>query len=90
MPNDVFSLGVIAVTDGPYSYQVATPEKALCDKLYTLSPVKNVKDLEKMLFEDLRIDEDAFNKLNTDDILKLAPLYRSKNLSLLAKYVKEK
>lgn len=90
VPNDVFSLGVIAVTDGPYSYQVATPEKALCDKLYTLSPVKNVKDLEKMLFEDLRIDEDAFNELNTDDILKLAPLYRSKNLSLLAKYVKEK
>ena len=90
VPNDVFSLGVIAVIDGLYSYQVATPEKALCDKLYTLSPVKTVNDLEKMLFEDLRIDKGGFNELNKDDILRLAPLYRSKNLKLLAKYIEEK
>ena len=90
VPNDVFSLGVVPVIDGLYSYQVATPEKALCDKLYTLSPVKTVKDLEKMLFEDLRIDEGRFNELNKDNILRLAPLYRSKNLNLLAKHMEEK
>jgi len=88
VPKAVFSLGVLAFQDGEYSYQVATAEKALCDKLYTLSPVRNVKDLEKLLFEDLRIDEDRFNELNKQDILKLAPLYRSTNLNLLAKFIK--
>ena len=88
VPKTVFSLGVLAFQDGEYSYQVATAEKALCDKLYTLSPVRNIKDLEKLLFEDLRIDEDRFNELNKQDILKLAPLYRSTNLNLLAKFIK--
>ena len=88
VPNSVFSLGVLAFQDGEYSYQVATAEKALCDKLYTISPVRTVKDLERLLFEDLRIDEDKFNELNKQDILKLAPLYHSTNLNLLAKFIK--
>lgn len=90
VPDAVFSLGVIAITDDHYSYQVATPEKALCDKLYTLSPVKNIKELENMLFEDLRIDEDMFNELSKEDIVRLAPLYRCKNLLLLSKYMEKK
>ncbi len=88
VPKAVFSLGVFAFQDGEYSYQVATPEKALCDKLYTISPVKTIKDLERLLFEDLRIDEDRFNELNKRDILELAPLYRSTNLNLLEKLIK--
>lgn len=89
VPKDVFNLGVLVFTDGPYSYQVATAEKALCDKLYTLSPVKSIKGLKALLFDDLRIDEDAFNKLNRQDIIKMAPLYRSTNLNLLVKFIKE-
>lgn len=88
IPSAVFSLGVMVLNDGKYSYQVATPEKALCDKLYTISPVKTVKDLKALLFEDLRIYEDKFNELNKQDILKLAPLYRSTNLNLLEKLIK--
>lgn len=88
VPRVVFNLGVVAIRDGDYSYQVATPEKALCDKLYTISPVRTVNDLERLLFEDLRIDEDQFNELNKQDILHLAPLYRSTNLKLLEKLIK--
>lgn len=89
VPSDVFSLGVFVFTEGNYSYQVASAEKALCDKLYTISPVRSIKGLKQLLFEDLRIDEDAFNALNKDDILKIAPLYHSTNLNLLAKFLKE-
>ena len=88
VPKAVFSLGVLAFQDEEYSYQMATAEKALCDKLYTISPVKTIKDIERLLFEDLRIDEDKFNELNKQDILKLAPLYHSTNLNLLAKFIK--
>lgn len=89
VPNDVFALGVKAIIDGEYSFHVATAEKALCDKLYTISPVGSIKNLEILLFEDLRIDEDRFNELNKQDILELAPLYRSTNLNLLVKLIKK-
>lgn len=88
VPNAVFSLGVNVINDGAYSYHVATPEKALCDKLYTISPVKSVKELKSLLFEDLRIDENMFSELNKEDILKIAPLYHSSNLNYLVKFIK--
>lgn len=88
VPNIVFSLGVLSFQNEGYSYLMATAEKALCDKLYTISPVKSIKDLKKLLFEDLRIDEERFDQLNKQDILELAPLYHSTNLNLLAKYIK--
>jgi len=73
-----------------YSYQIATPEKALCDKLYTLTPLNNYSNLENILFNDLRIDEEEFNKLNVDKINKLSNLYHSTNVNLLAKYIRRK
>ena len=73
--------------EGEYSYQIATPEKALCDKLYSLSPVYSVKALKELLFDDLRIDEAVFYALRKNDIFQLAPLYRATNLKLLAKFM---
>ena len=69
-------------------YQIATPEKALCDKLYTISPIKNMKDLENVLFNDLRIDLDEFNKLNIEDIEQISNSYHSQNVELLYKYMR--
>lgn len=87
VPKEVFNLGVLVLMDGMYSYHIATVEKALCDKLYIISPVKNINELKELLFNDLRIDEDAFNGLNKKDILVLAPLYHCKNLNLLVKLI---
>lgn len=39
VPAAVYPLGVEIKVEGGYSYQIASPEKALCDKLYSLSPV---------------------------------------------------
>lgn len=88
VPEEVFYLEVLVYVEGNYSFQVAKIEKALCDKLYILPPVRSIKDLRTMLFDDLRIDEDEFNKLDKNIILKLAPLYHSTNLNLLAKLIK--
>lgn len=46
---------IILKEEDNYLYQIATPEKALCDKLYTLLPLSNYSNLENMLFNDLRI-----------------------------------
>ena len=79
---------IILKTEDNYSYQIASPEKALCDKLYTLKPLNNYSNLENMLFNDLRIDKENFNKLNIEKIEKLSNLYHSTNINLLAKYIR--
>ena len=88
IPKRVYFLEVHLVIEGNYSYQIASKEKALCDKLYTLSPLKNQNELKTLLFKDLRIDEDEFKKLDYNIINKLASLYNSTNVKLLAKYMR--
>ena len=88
VPKNVYPLGINLIEEENYSYQIATKEKALCDKLYTLKPLKNQSELENMLFKDLRIDEDEFKKLDSHSIKILADLYHSKNVSLLSKYIR--
>ena len=88
VPASVYPEEIILKEENNYSYQIATPEKALCDKLYTLSPLFNYSNLENMLFNDLRIDQEVFCKLDVDIICKLSELYHSTNVELLAKYMR--
>ncbi len=88
VPKKVYSIGIKLIEENGYSYQIATPEKALCDKLYTLSPVKNISELVNLLFNDLRIDVDAFKKLNVKDIEEISKIYHSTNVKMLCKYVR--
>ena len=90
IPNDAYPEELLLKTEGSYSYQIATPEKAICDKLYTLSPLGNYSNLEDMLFNDLRIEEESLNKLNIDKIEKLNNLYHSTNVNLLTKYMRRR
>ncbi|MCD8201704.1 MAG: hypothetical protein LUD47_06555 [Clostridia bacterium] len=90
VPLDAYPWGVTLNIEGGYSYQIATPEKALCDKLYIMPPVRSMKDISDMLFENLRIYEEDFWALSLNDILELAPLYRSNNLNCLASLIRRK
>ena len=69
---------------------IATPEKAMCDKLYSFPVVSNLSELTALLFDDLRIDEEELLNLNKDDLLRFAKLYRSKNLNLFAEFINKK
>lgn len=90
VPEAVYSFGVLIREEGEYSYLIAAPEKALCDKLYSLPPVNTVKGLRSLLFEDLRIDESEFEKLNLNELCELAPLYKSTTLNTLLKLIRRK
>lgn len=87
IPKSVFSIGIKEEVEGGYSYLIATPEKALCDKLYSVTAVSNLSELTALLFEDLRIDEEEFFNLNKDDLVRFAKLYKSKNLNLFAEFI---
>jgi predicted transcriptional regulator of viral defense system len=70
-----------------YSYLIASPEKALCDTLYKIQPITSVRNLEYLLFDDLRIEKEDILKLDTEAILFLAPRYRKNTLSIFVKWL---
>ena len=88
VPLEVYPLGINIVEEGEYNYQIATPEKALCDKLYTLHPIKNILELENVLFNDLRIDYAEFIKLNVSDLENISNYYHCTNVDLLYRYMR--
>lgn len=90
IPVDAFPYGIRIITEGDYSFMIASKEKALCDKLYDLPPVKNQKELIETLFNDMRIDETEFDNLNRQDIYFIAPKYHANNLKHLVNYLRRK
>ena len=89
VPSNVYPYGINIVNEGEYSYAIATVEKAMCDKLYTLKPVKNKNEMYDLLFNDLRIDIEVLKTININDLNMLCDLYKSTNMKFLKKVVGE-
>lgn len=83
IPNAVYPYGIKIVEENGYVFQIASPEKALCDKLYELSPISNQRELEELLFENLRIDRSEFDQLDQEQILSIADQYHCTNVLFL-------
>lgn len=90
IPSSVFKEGIIYLkNEDNIRYKIANKEKALCDELYSYYPVRSIKDLKILLFEDLRINEEMFFDLDFEYIKFIAPLYHKNTLNALVKYIKE-
>ena len=74
--------------EGGMGYLLATKEKAVCDKLYTIRAMKSHKAFIELLFDDLRLDRDGIMSLDIKALEDLAPLYRSPNVRMLLEYRK--
>ena len=83
VPSEVFPYFTETKREGDYWYRIASPEKALCDLLYTITPVRNNEELKSLLFEDLRLDENAVRNLNRDVVAALTSGYHSTNVKKL-------
>lgn len=90
IPESAFPYGITLRTEGAYAWLIATPEKALCDLLYAKQNIDSISDLEGLLFDSLRIEEDDFNELDKERLLFLSKRYKSQNLKCLSKYMEEK
>ena len=84
IPSEAFPLELTIMQEKEYFYRIAEPEKALCDKLYTMHPVANCKELYALLTEDLRIEEAELYKLDSDKVAFLAEHYYSANVRKMA------
>ncbi len=88
VPADAFPYGVRIVNEGEYSFHIATKEKALCDKLYTIEPVKNIGEIKNLLIDNLRIEEDTLLNLKLEELEFLSDLYNCTNIKMLIKYLR--
>lgn len=88
VPRKAYPFGIQILNEGDYSFFIANPEKALCDKLYILPPMTSRKDVFQQIFDDLRIDQESFNKLNKERLTRYAQLYQSTNHKLLIKWLR--
>lgn len=89
VPKKVFSLAVNLHQENNYSYALAKEEKAICDVLYTYEPCANMKELNSLLFNFLRIDETTFNELDFELMIELAAYYKTRNHRLLIRLLKK-
>ena len=88
VPREAYPCGIRIEQEKAYIFQIATPEKALCDKLYTMPPVMSQREIRRMLFEDLRIDREMFDALDTDGLMEIGELYHCNNLKYLMKFLR--
>lgn len=90
VPSKAYCYDILVIENDIYPYSIASAEKALCDKLYTLKPIRSIKDLKIILFDDLRIDQNAFNQLDFNKMNTLCDLYNSTTLKTFKKMIGEK
>jgi len=87
VPMESFSIGMDSVTlrDGR-SFLIATPEKALADKIYKDrgAGISAKKDLRIYLEENLRIEPVSLKKLRPEHIREISGRYRSRRIKLLS------
>jgi predicted transcriptional regulator of viral defense system len=89
VPKAAFPYFVKAYEMDSYAYFMASPEKALCDLLYIEPPVKSMKQLQVLLFEGLRIDQNELLRFNVSDLMFLSDKYNSRNIHYLVKYLQK-
>ena len=89
IPVAVFPYGTQLHIENGYGFVIASPEKAICDQLYTFSPCNNRASLQRLLFEDLRIEPTMFTNLDMNALAELAGLYNTKNHKMLISLAKD-
>jgi len=83
-----YAPGVAWAGDGEARYLLATPEKALADKVWSDARFRPTRqsDFDSYLFADLRIEEGRLASLSGDRLTEIAGAYASRKVSLLAGY----
>ena len=87
IPQKAFECGVNLIHERGMSFRMASPEKALCDKLFLMPPVRTMNEMRELLEVDMRIDIDALLTLNVNMIKKLSKLYPSENVRKLGIFI---
>ena len=92
IPLKVYPVGMDRVETGDGgAFLIATPEKALCDKIREDrgSGLRSLKDMKHYLLSNLRVDEHVLARLDPAAIKNIAGLYQSGKVRLLYSLVEQ-
>lgn len=83
-----YAPGVAWAGEGEARYLVASPEKALADKVWSDARFhpRRQRDFDAYLFADLRLAEERLATLDAGRLADIAGAYGSRKVSLLARY----
>ena len=85
-----YSTGATLDSRGSVSFLVASPEKALADKVWTDKRFSGIRmaDYAVYLTEDLRIDPNALDRLDLIRLQDVAAAFNSKKINNMVRYLK--
>lgn len=87
VPGRAYETGVVrADGENGQAFLIATPEKALADKVISArgAAISSIAEMNRFLEDDLRIDDGALRGLSAEMIADFAERYGSRRLRLLA------
>jgi predicted transcriptional regulator of viral defense system len=84
-----YAQGIRWTIEGDVRYLIASPEKALVDKVWMDKRFKLAgrNDLEAYLLDDLRMDEDMLQALDKSQLARLAEAFGSKKIRMLVDFL---
>ncbi|MDD2981628.1 MAG: hypothetical protein PHN80_16950 [Hespellia sp.] len=89
IPEAVFPYYYTRELSGNRPYLIATREKALCDQLCVMAPIRGINDFREWLFDGMRLDEDIYEELDSEKMKRIAPLYHRTNLDQLVRLLEK-
>jgi len=83
-PRAYFHLGMDRVEGGDVAFLIAVPERALADKIRDDRghALRNESDVARYLFDDLRIDREAFARLDSGFLATIAAAAGSRKIAI--------
>ena len=92
IPARAYKAGMVRVEgDRDQAFLLASPEKALADKIVSVRgvPIASSEEMRRFLEEDLRIDAGVFRNMSPETIGEFAARYRSQKLRRLCGLVRK-
>jgi len=87
----LFGLGINIVESKQGNFMIASPEKALCDKIYTAKAlsIRSKKAMTEYLIDDLRIDLDELELFDINIVKEYINITKSTRVKFLYKVLQE-
>jgi len=89
-PKGYFPLGMDRVEEGDGAFLIATPERALADKIRDDRghPLRTQADAARYLFDDLRIEQEELERMDPGFLEQLAAAARSRRIAICARLLR--
>jgi len=87
IPERAFAVGLNRESARGGAYLIASPEKALCDRVAQARGLSAQRDLPAFLFDDLRLEEERVVALDRELIESIAERYRRTPVTLFARWI---